>query len=159
MRGRTRILVVAVFVALQSPGRTTCAVSFGQGTRYPVGAGPFGMATGDFNGDGKLDIAVANSGSGSISVLLGNGDGTFQMALNTPAGQTPWALIAKDLNGDGLLDLAVADEAGSAVVLLGKGDGPFKRRLQLPSMHLRAQLPWLISITTASRTLPLASST
>ena len=123
MRGRTRIMVAAAFVALQSPGTTTHAVSFGPGTRYPVGAGPSGTATGDFNGDGKLDIAVANSGSGSISVLLGNGDGTFQLALNTPAGHTPWGLIAEDLNGDGLLDLAVVDEAGSAVILLGKGDG------------------------------------
>jgi len=119
-------MVAAAFVALQSPGTTTYAVSFGPGTRYPVGAGPSGTATGDFNGDGKLDIAVANSGSGSISILLGKGDGTFQLALNTPAGQTPWALIAEDLNGDGLLDLAVVDEAGSAVILLGKGDGTFQ---------------------------------
>jgi FG-GAP-like repeat/Divergent InlB B-repeat domain/FG-GAP repeat len=124
MRLRRKILAAVAFAVFQSSGMAQ-AVSFASGTSYPVGTGPFGITTGDFNRDGKLDLAVANSGSATISILLGNGDGTFQPALSTSAGQAPWALIAADLNGDGLLDLAVADEAGSAVVLLGKGDGTF----------------------------------
>jgi hypothetical protein len=126
MRAHARILTTAVLALVHSPGTTTYAVTFGPGTSYAVGNGPSGIVAGDFNGDGKLDIAVANSGTASISVLLGNGDGTFQPALTTLVGQTPWALAGADVNGDGHLDLAVADEAGSVLVLLGKGDGTFR---------------------------------
>jgi FG-GAP-like repeat/Divergent InlB B-repeat domain/FG-GAP repeat len=126
MRLRIKIIAAVVFAAFQPAGTMAQTVSFGSGTTYPVGTAPFGIATGDFNRDGLLDLAVANSGSATISILLGNGDGTFQPAVNTSAGQAPWALIAADLNGDGLLDLAVADETGSALVLLGKGDGTFR---------------------------------
>src|ERR1700751_4532411 len=126
MRAHARTLTTAVLAVVQSCGTTTYAVTFGPGTSYTVGNGPLGIVAGDFNGDGRLDLAVANSGSGSISVLIGNGDGTFQPALNTPAGTTPWALTVADLNGDGHQDLVVADEAGSVLVLLGKGGGTFQ---------------------------------
>ena len=64
---------------------------------------------GDFNGDGKPDLAVANSGSNNVSVLLGNGDGTFQAAVNYAAGNAPNSVAVGDFNGDGKADLAVAN--------------------------------------------------
>ena len=65
---------------------------------------------GDFNGDGKADIAVANKGANSVSVLLGNGDGTFQPKTDIALPLTPVALTVGDFNGDGKADLAVATE-------------------------------------------------
>jgi FG-GAP-like repeat/Cep192 domain 4/Abnormal spindle-like microcephaly-assoc'd, ASPM-SPD-2-Hydin/HYDIN/CFA65/VesB-like, Ig-like domain len=93
----------------------------------PAGAGPRSVATADFNGDGKLDLAVANSGAGTVSILTGHGDGTFSPAVNYAAGTQPSAVAAGDFNGDGKLDLAVADQAGDAIwILLGNGDGTFQ---------------------------------
>lgn len=87
----------------------------------------------DFNGDGKLDIAVVNQSDNTVSILLGNGDGTFQAPKITPALATDGflgAMAAGDLNGDGKLDLVVPDYVGSAsgqvAILLGKGDGTFQ---------------------------------
>ena len=72
------------------------------------------VAVGDFNGDGKPDLAVANNysntyGTGTASVLLGNGDGTFQTPQNFAAGTSPESVGVGDFNGDGKPDLAVAD--------------------------------------------------
>ena len=81
---------------------------------YAVGGNPTAIVAGDFNGDGiTLDLAVASYGSvvmGTVSVLLGNGDGTFQPAGHLPARAAyPTAMVAGDFNGDGNLDLAVAN--------------------------------------------------
>ena len=132
MRKSARILAVAALLMVQPLEMISNAVNFGAATRYPVGASPSGITLGDFNGDGKVDIAVANSGSGNVSLLLAKGDGTFQPAVNVSAGQIPWALVATDLNGDGRLDLAVADQTGSVVVLLGRGDGTFQSPVTIP---------------------------
>ena len=64
---------------------------------------------GDFNGDGRTDLAVANNGSNYVSVLLGNGDGTFQNQVRYAAGTNPSSIVAGDFNGDGRTDLAVAN--------------------------------------------------
>jgi hypothetical protein len=81
---------------------------------------------GDFNGDGKLDLAVTNVLFSSVSVLLGNGDGTFGAATNYGAGFTPLSVAVGDFNGDGKLDLAVANASDNTVsVLLGNGTGGF----------------------------------
>jgi CSLREA domain-containing protein len=98
-----------------------------------VGDGPEYVAVGDFDGDGILDLAVTNcscssgnSGSSTVSVLLGNGDGTFRTKSTTGVGEAPKSVVAADFNGDGFLDLAVANQGDSTVtVLLGAGDGTF----------------------------------
>ena len=84
------------------------------------------MAVGDFNGDGKPDLAVANWGSNMVRVLLGKGDGTFQTAVNYAAGRQPVSVAVGDFNGDGKHDLAVAN-GNDVSVLLGNGDGTFRR--------------------------------
>ncbi|MEW6278890.1 MAG: FG-GAP-like repeat-containing protein, partial [Candidatus Eremiobacterota bacterium] len=99
--------------------------------RYPsrvwaTGQLPTSVAVGDLNADGRLDLATANSGSNDGSVLLGNGDGTFQAAQNFPVGPVPDSVALGDLNGDGRLDLATTNRFGNnASVLLGNGDGTF----------------------------------
>jgi len=91
-----------------------------------VGTTPNGIVTADFNGDNIQDLAVANQGSNTISILLGNGDGTFTEGTTLTTGNQPGALVAGDFNGDGQIDLAVADAADSRVlVFLGNGDGTF----------------------------------
>jgi hypothetical protein len=84
------------------------------------------VAAGDVNGDGLLDLAVANIRSNNVSVLLGTGDGSFGAARTFAAGTIPRSVVLGDVNGDGLLDLAVANYVSNNVsVLLGNGDGTF----------------------------------
>jgi len=76
---------------------------------FEVGNATRSVAVGDFDGDAVPDLAVANSGSNNVSVLLGNGDGSFQAARNFGAGGGPRSVAAGDFDGDGLPDLAVAN--------------------------------------------------
>jgi hypothetical protein len=90
------------------------------------GERPINVAVGDFNADGKRDLAVANANSNTVSILLGNGDGTFKTHVDYSAGTGPTAIAVGDLNGDGKLDLVVADGGGDNIsILLGNGDGTF----------------------------------
>ena len=86
------------------------------------------VAVGDFNGDGNLDIAVADPQHNTLTVFLGNGNGTFTTAQGSPTavGAIPQAILAADFNNDGKLDLATANFGdGTVTVLLGNGDGTF----------------------------------
>jgi hypothetical protein len=77
------------------------------GTEVTTLSGPETVATGDFNGDGKLDLAVGENGSNSVSILLGNGNGTFRAQVDYAVGLGPSSVVVGDFNGDGKLDLAV----------------------------------------------------
>jgi hypothetical protein len=95
-------------------------------TDYPVLTDPDWITTGDFNGDGKPDLAVAGFDASSVAVLLGNGDGTFQTAANYPTGAFNEFIVIGDFNGDGIQDLITANQFGAVSVLLGNGDGTFQ---------------------------------
>ena len=90
-------------------------------------AGPLSVATGDFNGDGKTDLVTANSTANTISVLIGNGNGSFQAKVDYNVGSQPVSLAVGDFNGDGKTDIAVANQSGKTLsILLGNGDGTFR---------------------------------
>jgi uncharacterized protein (TIGR03437 family) len=120
--------------------------TFGAPIAVAAGTNPLSMAAADFNGDGKLDIAAANQwsatstttfeGPGAISLLLGNGDGTFQAPVTYSAGEDhlglPDSLVALDLNGDGHPDLAVANRNDNSISTLINSGGQFKPALVTP---------------------------
>ena len=84
------------------------------------------MIAGDWNGDMKTDLALANLSSNNVSVLIGNGDGTFAAEKLYAVGTSPLAIAAGDLNKDGKTDLIVTDRDGADVeILTGNGDGTF----------------------------------
>ena len=102
--------------------------SFGAATNFTAGNYPDSVAIGDFNGDGKQDLATTNNNaSGTVSVLLGTGAGSFvKTGTDSPVGSNPWSVAVGDFNGDGRQDLAVANFSSATVsVLLGNGDGTF----------------------------------
>jgi len=118
--------------------------TFRRAVTYDTGGdGPLSVAVADVNGDGKPDIIVSNSCSneenctnGSVDVLLGNGDGTFQKAVTfNTSGYHPTSVAVADVNGDGKPDIIVANQCkdefcytlGVVAVLLGNGDGTFQK--------------------------------
>src|SRR3989454_11466386 len=135
-RGRTmarasaRLLLVTatVFFASTVPNPALAQTPLFTAPRdFGVGFNPASVAVGDFNGDGKRDLAVANYNSSTVSVLLGNGNGTFQPAVTLAVGANPLAVAVGDFNRDGKLDLVVANAgAGTVSVLLGDGRGNFQ---------------------------------
>jgi hypothetical protein len=141
--GKLDAVVASGYTAGPGSSGSGLAVSLGNGdgtfTAGPnspiaLGANLQGIVAADFNGDGKLDVAVTDSVANTVMVLLGNGDGTFGAPLTIPVGPAPVAIIAADFNNDGKLDLAVLNSSilgynnvgyGSVTLLLGNGDGTF----------------------------------
>ena len=106
------------------------AGQFLEAPEYPTGTSPQAVAVGDFNGDGKLDVAVVNGNANTVSVLLGNGDGTFQAKTDFATGSTPRGIAVGHFTSSGNLDLAVTNFASNTVsVLLGNGDGTFQAKI------------------------------
>ena len=121
---RASLLLFLVPLLLPSPSFAQTA-SFGPATNYSVGGNPQSVAIGDLNGDGTLDLAVANQGSGTISILLGTVAGTFSPATSFPD-PNPFFVAMGDLDRDGNLDLVVVHPGFNNVsVLLGAGTGAF----------------------------------
>jgi Flp pilus assembly secretin CpaC len=105
------------------------------GSPIAVGKSPVAIATGDLNNDSHPDLVVVNQTDNTVSVLLGNGDGTFTAATNSPlaTGQAPTAVTISDFNADGNPDIAVTDpQTDSVSVFLGVGQGLFAPAFELP---------------------------
>ena len=136
----------------------TIGIAINNGTATPfssvtatgtIGNNPYGLIATDLNGDGKLDLIAANSpstGNGSISALLGNGNGTFQSAVNTTVGTRPRYFAAGDFNRDGKQDLALSQTSSdnNLRILLGNGSGGFSSQSTL-SMGVEAAPRGVIS--------------
>jgi hypothetical protein len=107
----------------------TSTVSLGSNT-IPVQSDPRGVAVADFNLDGSPDVAIVNRGTNAVSVLLGNGNGTFQTAQSFTTGVDPIAIAVGDINGDGFPDIVTANRAAYTIsVLFGNGNGTFQNHL------------------------------
>ncbi len=103
------------------------------GSPIPLGKDLSAIVTADFNGDGKLDLAVTDSDANAVLILLGNGNGTFGLPATIAVGNQPDAILAADFNNDGKLDLAVANYAdGTITLLFGNGDGTFTQAANSP---------------------------
>jgi hypothetical protein len=126
---------------------------------FRVGNSPSAVIAADFNGDGRLDLAVTNESDNTVSILLGIPGGTFAAQTTYPAGSSPTGLVAGDFDGDGKLDLAVMDSCGSCTVspnlvtiLLGNGDGSFRARGTYATGGAPSELSLPISTQTAGWT-------
>lgn len=118
--------------------RATAPGRFAAPQLHPVAEGPGAVTTGDFNGDGRIDIAVSAIGPpGRASVLLQQAGGGFAAARNTNVGDTPLGIVALDENCDGRDDLVVANQASNLVsVLRSNGDGSFTVVQELPDTQV-----------------------
>ena len=122
-----RVLAPAVMIGglWHTPAASGQTLSFTVAPTFPVGNLPTCVAAGDFNGDGKADVAVTTQIG--VGILLNNASGGFQPVVNYTVGTNPQSVAAGDFNGDGKLDLAVVNQgSGSVSVLLGVGNGTFQ---------------------------------
>ena len=125
------IVVIACLSSIAVSFAST--VSLVLATNFPVGTLP-SVAIGDFNADGKPDLATGNAGSNDVSILLGTGAGAFGPATNFPVGTMPNFVAVGDFNADKKPDLAVANLGSNNVsILLGSGNGTFARVPNFPA--------------------------
>jgi hypothetical protein len=141
MRKKIPFVLVFLLFVFSCLARATSPIFQLMNTYNSGGVGPVSVDIADLNRDGKLDVVVASQctvnkacpGDGTVSVLLGNGDGTLQLAHTYKSGgqYASWVVVS-DVNGDGKLDLVVANEwavygqAGAVGILFGNGDGTFQ---------------------------------
>jgi hypothetical protein len=115
------------------PGTVTILIGKGNGFFRPTaespvtGPVPYSVAVADFNGDGKADLAVANAGNNTITILLGRGDGSFVSPVSPATGTDPVFAAVGDFNGDGVPDLAAACNTANSVTVLLTQRGPRRR--------------------------------
>jgi len=125
-----RFVVAVGLLAAAEPTYAQCPLSFASASNYAVGSFPRSVAVGDFNADGRPDLAIANFSSNNVSILLGIAPpnaGTFQPAVNYAVGTNPGSVAVADFNADGRPDLAVANRFSNNVsVLLGNANGTFQ---------------------------------
>jgi len=135
----TRLLKLAQIAFTASLFLSTGSAAFGQfETRTSVSTGlfrPTGLAVGDFNQDGKLDVAVVNYlPTGNVMIFLGNGDGTFTAGASYAVAIQPFYAVTESLRGNRILDLVVNDSLSNDVyVMLGNGDGTFQAPVPYPT--------------------------
>ena len=130
-------IALGLIVSLACAARTALA-QFETRSSIPLGTSvPNTLAVGDFNRDGKPDVAVVNYlPTGSVSILLGNGDGTFRVGSTYVVGVQPFflAITAADFRHTGMLDLVVTDSLSDNIYLmLGNGDGTFQAVVPYPT--------------------------
>ena len=119
----------------QRPDAAPCPLAFEAGPRPATGAAPRAIAAGDFNGDRNIDLAVADGTDGTVSILLGNGDGTFRDRVPYPAGTHPWSIAAGDLTRDGLADIVVGSYDDNLIgVYVANRDGSFRAPVTYPAI-------------------------
>jgi hypothetical protein len=115
----------------------------------PSGIAPYAAATGDFNGDGKLDVVIANGSSSSnqVTVLLGAGGGAFQPPTYFAAGYGMFAVAVADMDRDGYLDIVTANGADSSIsILFGNGDGTFRAPVSRVMGSTKAEPPYDLAV-------------
>ena len=127
-------LAVSASTNITDGGALSILLGKGDGTfqaavSYGTGNNPWSLAAGDFNHDGKLDVAFTNGDVNRVSVLLGNGNGTFPSYDDYFGGGTVVAIAVADFNADTLPDLALVNQSSNTIsVLFGKPDGTFTGR-------------------------------
>ena len=119
--------LVVLAVAAIGAGRAEAAtLSFAPASPFAAGTNPRSVTSGDFDGDGDLDLATANNGSNTVSVLLNTGAGSYAAATTFPVGTNPRSVTSGDFDRDGDLDLATANSgSGTVSVLLNTGTGSY----------------------------------
>ena len=130
------ILMICACILLVFP-LPALAMPFLAAVNYAAGYEPIHLVAGDFNADGKRDLAVVVYGANNVAIFLGNGDGTFNAAVNYAVGSTPCCISAGDFNRDSKLDLAVVNSNDSNLsILIGNGDGTFAAAVNYATVSL-----------------------
>lgn len=121
---------------------TPVSVNYQPFSSFVIGGGASYVAMSDVNRDSKLDLISANQGTNTVSVLIGNGDGTFNLHKDYQTGNKPNHIIAVDVNADGKQDLITSNELDNTIsVLIGNGDGSYL----LPKTYPVGQIPWYVA--------------
>jgi Bacterial Ig-like domain (group 3)/FG-GAP-like repeat/Galactose oxidase, central domain len=112
----------------------TTTIGFLPASTVAAGNGPSGVAAGDFNNDGKPDLAITNTTDNTVTILLGNGDGTFTAAAALSTGNTPSGIVVGQFTSNGQEDLAIVNSSDNTVtILMGNGNGTFTPTAAAPA--------------------------